>query len=292
MNTSFSQSYMGFLFAGAIIMAFASGAMAAYAAEFTVEIPQAAVAPGSELVADVWLDTQGESINALAGTLLFPADLIEASAIRDGGSLVTIWLEPPAAREAGRISFSGITPGGYAADRGFLFSVVFRATEEDVGIFSFSDMQAFKNDGEGTPALVSNVSVEFSVSAQAALSAPSEIADTEPPEPFVLELVENPLAFDGKKVLVFAAHDKSSGIARYEVCEGFFVLCVTAESPYVLARQSTDVLVRVNAFDHSGNMRVAYLYTPWAVARYASYGILAILALVGVFFAARRFIHR
>ena len=288
MNAAFVQpSWAHLAFAGMLCVLFLLLGVPAYAAQFSIEIPKDAVAPESEFVADVWLNTQGESLNALEGRLLFP-DALEVAGISDGGSVVTVWLDAPMSRGPGSISFSGITPGGYNAERGFLFSVVFRAKEEGVAALSFEHMQVFLNDGNATPAPVSEISAKLVISEEAPSSL-SDVSDTTPPEPFSLALAESPVAFDGKKVLIFAAQDKGFGVARYEVCEGFFASCVVADSPYVLQQQSTDSFITVHAVDHSGNVRTAYLFTVRALMRYASYGILAILLCIGALLLLARF---
>src|SRR3989344_2123178 len=272
----------------AILFLFAT--LPASAATLFVELAPKTVAPGSTVVANVLLDTEGELLNAFEGTILFPTDVFVVKELRDGNTLVNVWIEPPREREPGRISFSGITPGGYTGERGILLSVVFEAVKEGDGTVSLDKIQLLKNDGEGTPASISlpSVSPSVMVSKEAGSSDVSEVSDTESPEPFSLEVMQNEGVFDGKQVLIFATQDKISGINYYEVCEGILATCVRAESPYVLKYQRADRYITVKAVDFYGNERVAVLFTSRAAWRYAFYLIIGILFIAGCVYFVRR----
>ena len=272
----------------AILFLFAT--LPASAATLFVELAPKTVAPGSTVVANVLLDTEGELLNAFEGTILFPTDLFVVKELRDGNTLVNVWIEPPREREPGRISFSGITPGGYTGKRGTLLSVVFEAVKEGDGTVSFDKIQLLKNDGEGTPASISlpSVSPSVMVSKEAGSSDVSETPDAEPPEPFPIEVTQDRDVFDGKRVLIFTTQDKISGINYYEVCEGLFAECVRAESPYVLKYQRADRYITVKAVDFYGNERAAVLFTSRAAWRYAFYLIIGILFIAGCVYFVRR----
>ena len=259
----------------------------AHAAELSVEMAHDSVPPQSEFIATVFVDAKGEAVNAFEGALVFPADQLAVKEIRDGSSVVTVWIQKPEAKEAGRITFSGITPGGYAGKRGAVFSVVFVASREGMGALALQNIQVLKNDGAGTPASVETVSANFHISKTATADV-FESKDVTPPEPFSIQIAEDPSAFDGKKFLVFDTHDKGQGIAYFEVCEGIFSACVRAGSPYELKNQKADVLIGVHAVDGAGNKRTEYLCTPGALIRYALYIFLAILGIVSALFAFRR----
>ena len=280
--------YRKSLFVGAVALCLLV-ATPVYAAKFTIELPSISVAPGSEVMASVYFDTQNESINAVGGTFSVPAFLKIAS-VRDGSSIVPVWVEAPkASSDDSEVVFAGITPGGYRGERGLLFSVVLRAGEsEGSGTLLLSDLQALKNDGKGTDAKVTSAPAKLVVSSKSALATSTEKADITPPESFAIQLVQTPDAFGGQKALIFATQDKGSGVARYEVCEGFFASCTTGESAYVLKGQRADTRITVVAYDASGNARAEHLYTPAAIMRYALYAIFVILLGVGAWFLSRR----
>ena len=288
MHCAMTHTRRYILLTGAAI--FLLAATSASAARLSVGVEPVSVKSGSKVIATVTLDTEGELLNAFEGNILFPTDLFIVKELRDGNTLVNVWIEPPREREPGRISFSGITPGGYNGKRGTLLSVVFEAIKEGEGIVSLDKIQVLKNDGEGTLASISlpSVSPSVMVSKEAGSSDVSETPDTESPEPFSLEVMQNEGVFDGKQVLIFATQDKISGINYYEVCEGILATCVRAESPYVLKYQRADRYITVKAVDFYGNERVAVLFTSRAAWRYAFYLIIGILSIAGCVYFVRR----
>jgi hypothetical protein len=242
------------------------------AATVAVEFERAELRVGDTVRAHIVIDTEGERLNAFEGALTFPLDIVSLERIEEGGD--------------GVVRFSGITPGGYAGERGVLFTAVFRGGAEGVGRFSFDAVRSFLNDGAGTEARVTYMAFNAAVSNDAAASSDAA-ADAVPPEPFTLTVSRSSDAFDGQPFLVFQAQDKDSGIARYEACIGIFASCRSAESPLLLER--TDVLITVKAFDHDGNERTARLFTYEAKMRYALYAFAGILILIAGAFALRRF---
>lgn len=276
-----------FFLKGAIMMLLCFSAPLAYAAQLTIELPDQGIGFGSDFIATVLLDTQHETLNAFEGQLTFSTDILEIKEIRDGNSLVTLWLDAPKAHED-TILFSGVTPSGYQGSRGTLFSIVFHSKKEGEGLFAWRNVQTFKNDGQGTPVATQSSSRTFSVSQNFPASLVMEVLDVTPPESFAITMTQSSYAFEGKNVLVFDAQDKHSGIDHYEVCEGLFAACLYAESPYALVDQSGGIFITVKAFDRAGNMRAAYLLSDSAMVRYAFRGILAILLCVSFVFLFAR----
>ena len=256
-----------------------------FAVEISIQLSHDSVAPRSEFIASVYIDTEGEDLNAYEGGVRYPTDLLELKEVRDGGSIATVWLTSPAL-ENSDIVFSGITPGGYRGESGFLFSLVFRAKQVGRGAIRVEDILVLKNDGEGTQAASSRRDARVVVSSEAQPSS-ADVVDTDPPEPFELSIVETPEAFEGKRALIFVAHDKSSGIDHYEVCEGLFGHCVRAQSPHMLVREN-NLFITVKAVDTRGNIRSAHLYTVLWKEQYLWYAILAILCIVGLLYIVRR----
>jgi hypothetical protein len=82
------------------------------------------------------------------------------------------------------------------------------------------------------------------------------LVDTKPPEVFAPQLTRD--VVPGKLVLIFAAHDATSGVVRYRVQEGE-VVTEEASSPYILRDQRGAPALTVTAFDAAGNETVATL---------------------------------
>src|SRR5882672_8977696 len=76
------------------------------------------------LKVNLLFNTEEESINAVAGKVIFPADLLELKTVQDGSSIINLWVDKPFLQNNGQVSFSGLTPGGYKGGGGFLFSLL------------------------------------------------------------------------------------------------------------------------------------------------------------------------
>lgn len=225
----------------------------------------------------VYLDAEGEDINAVEGSLIFPPDILEAVSISDGNSAINFWIEEPRPSTSGRIFFSGIIPGGMNG-KAFVMAVDFRAKTAGTASIGFEAARALKNDGEGSPAPLSLSASEIAVTAGARVSVPQPPADREPPEDFAPQISSTPSLFGGQLFLVFAAQDKGSGIGGYEVCEKGFA-CLKAQSPYLLKNQRSDSEIAVRAEDKSGNVRMATVQ-PLYPASSRGWGVYAVSAII------------
>jgi hypothetical protein len=216
---------------------------------------------GQEFAADLKLDTAGAAVNAVEGKLVLPPQ-VTVKEIRDGDSIVNFWIERPQAAAAA-IAFSGITPGGYDGKDGLLFTVVFTAKEAGAGEISIVEAKALLNDGEGSAADLKLNPLRLNVLPGRALAPVAAIADTLPPEPFTPLIASSTEIFGGKNFLVFAAQDKGSGIAYYEIKEvgsvilGLITPWRRGESPYLLTDQGLGSKIYVKAVDKAGNALVA-----------------------------------
>ncbi len=234
---------------------------------------------------DFLLNTEKETVNAVDGTLLFPADLVEVKEIRDGNSIINLWVERPKL-VAGKIVFSGITPGGYRGDRGQLFSVIFHTLKTGDGLFDFSQIHVLLNDGQGTEVKTTITPMKISVSTKSTSPPTSyDIVDADPPEAFTLSLGREKSIENNKWFVVFATQDKGVGIDHYEIQEAFRSQpddgkWLSATSPFILKDQGLGSYIFVKAIDKKGNQRVAILAPTSFFGRYKKYLIWSIL-LVG-----------
>ena len=233
----------------------------------------------------VFINTDGESINAVEGKIVFPEKLLKLKEIRDGNSIINFWIERPKVSN-GEVLFSGITPGGFIDKQGLIFSVVFQARQAGRGSVEIREIKALLNDGKGTATNTSISNLELVISGSTAAAPPPVIEnkDTDLPEAFEPMVASDSAIFDGKYFLVFATQDKGSGIGHYEVREKFWAGFVTAASPYLLQNQRLDKKIFVKAIDKSGNERVVMLPPqkplPW-YRHYAIFAILLVLIVVG-----------
>ena len=267
-----------------------------FAANIFLDAKSQFLTQGEEFLVNVFLNTEGESINAVEGKLMFSADLLEAREIRDGNSIINFWIERPKVSK-GEILFSGIIPGGYLDKQGLIFSIVFQARQAGRGSVEIREIKALLNDGKGTATNTTISNLELVISGPTPLETPSltgqaaaapppvvENKDTDLPETFEPMVASDSAIFDGKYFLVFATQDKGSGIGHYEVREKFWAGFVTAASPYLLQNQRLDKKIFVKAIDKNGNERIVMLPPqkplPW-YRHYAIFAILLVLIVVG-----------
>jgi hypothetical protein len=261
------------------------------AAEIYFGAQSPTVVVGQLFEVGVFLNTKEETLNALEGEIVIPTDAVALREVRDGGSVVNLWLEKPKASISGdKVAFSGVLPGGYAGPRGYLFSLILEAKKD--GPFSVSSLQEhmYRHDGEGTEIAISRsplaMRIEATTTTPPVLLAPF---DPDAPESFVPSVTQFADAFDGKYVLIFTTQDKGSGIARYEVAErrlwpwessdASALRWKEAVSPYVLEDQDLKSTIFVRAFDYAGNVRSA-LVQPMKPVPYLKYVGLCILFLI------------
>jgi len=246
----------------------------------------------------VLLNTQGQEVNAVEGTILFPADALELRAIYEGGSIASFWVQKPALRQQGEVVFSGVMPGGIEDSKGFLFSLVFLAREVASVALETVEERVLLNDGQGSAAVIQRAPATLHITKTATGEEFVLLLDDEVPESFTPQIARDKDVFDGKWFVVFATQDKTSGIAGYSVLETTRVQrqegtdevapregssWLAAESPYLLKDQELKSYVFVKALDKAGNERIAVLsptnQRQWYENPVAQ-GILGLLVLV------------
>lgn len=239
--------------------------IATLAAVFSFNVSDEVIRVGDQFEVTVMMDTEGERVNAVQGTLVFPEHLLEAQSFDDGNSIINFWIEKPG------INFAGAIPGGYSG-KGKLFSVVFYAKSEGVASLNIKEALALLNDGRGTPAQLSMRTEKINISGLAPDESPRTVVRPEdkiPPVGFTPEISQNPVLFDGKYFLIFATQDKESGVDFYEVSEEKGALrwlfgpnrenFMKGESPYLLKDQSLESWIFIRAVDRAGNERLTIL---------------------------------
>ncbi len=239
------------------------------AAKLYLDTPAQEVGIGQRMEVVVRLDTEGEIINAVEGTVELPS-LVSVENIRDGNSLIAFWAERPHRATDYSITFSGIIPGGWRGNNGELFSFIIETHGEGSKTITISKARTLLHDGEGTETTTKVAPLALRVSVSTPLFDFVEVAeDTEPPEQFIPQIAQDPNIFSGDRFLVFATQDKQSGIDHYEVLETRTYLedeemgvWEVAESPYRIKDQRLKNLVYVRAIDRAGNTRVAIFKLP------------------------------
>lgn len=213
-------------------------------------------------IVDVMIESH-EALNAIEGEILFPSDLLHVESLSSAESALAMWIRPPTVEQS-LISFSGIAPGGFKNVPRRIFSITFIPQGTGTRTLTFKKILALVHNGNGSTASLSQKSLPFTIAdtprrtADAAHDMPS---DAIPPEHFIPEIGKDAALFGGKWFIAWIAHDKQSGVIRYELCETMYASCtqgaewLPVTSPYPLRDQTLRSFVHLRAIDAFGNIR-------------------------------------
>lgn len=135
----------------------------------------AQVSPAKNFTVRVVVNTQGKTINNAEGVIRFPKDLVDAVSVSSGGSIFSLWVEPPSfSNGSGTISFNGGVPNPGFKGSGQVMSVVFKAKKAGTANLTFTSAAVRENDGLGTNILTGQGGASIAI---------VEEKPTEPEEP-------------------------------------------------------------------------------------------------------------
>ena len=197
-------------------------------------------------------------INALEGVIAYPEDILELKMIKDGNSIIPLWIQRPTSVN-NTVVFSGIIPGGFEGViraltfpeilPGEIFVLQFKALKQGVADITIQEARALLHDGLGTEIFLVKNNAQINVDSYFFENV-IEIDDTDSPIILQAEIIREEDLFSGNRALIFQVSDKGSGIDYVEVKE-FGIGWQKAESPYELKRKSGSVQIRV--FDKNNN---------------------------------------
>ena len=283
------QNYLLLIILGVLILFFV---VKPVSAGFFFEAPAPEIANGSDFEVKVLVDSQNQNINAFEGNIVFPKDYLTLKSINDNNSLISLWLNRPQLRidDYNKVFFSGIIPGGYNGEGGYLFSLIFTTRQTgEIKIYSNND-KILINDGLGTSLATNQSPLLLKISDQVPQQNYITPPDQELPETFIPLISRDLNLFNNKWFLVFTTQDKASGIDHYEVAErrelkifnfrlGFGDYLV-ADSPYLLRDQGLKSNIYVKAVDKSGNEQIAVVLAPNSLKWYENYWFWFIIILI------------
>lgn len=124
------------------------------------------VTVGQTFTIRVAVNTQDKTINNAEATVRFPTDLIEVVSVSQGGSIFSLWVEPPAfSNGSGTISFNGGVPNPGFKGSGNIISAVVRAKKEGTATLNLTNGSVRENDGLGTNILTGQGRVSVTIAA-------------------------------------------------------------------------------------------------------------------------------
>jgi len=264
-----------------------------HAAELTLDSPVTEAGIGQIVETKLVLDTQHEAINVVGGEIFFPAELLEITAIKDGNSIISFWIEKPHL-ENGRIVFVGVIPGGYTGEQGPIFSFQLRTKQTGTAVITVGKGVALLNDGQGSNAPLSIVNSRLAISSDFPIGSLISEKDVYPPEQFQPEIARQPSIFDNHYFVAFTAQDKDAGLDHYELLEKralfqpSFKQGKLVTSPYLLEDQELKSWILLKAVDRSGNERVVVI-APTNVRFYErpSFIVLILIAVLLLYIVGR-----
>lgn len=130
--------------------------------------------PGQTATLSVSVDSSGEAMNAVSGTLVVPKDILEITGVSKTSSIISLWVTEPAfSAAAGTVSFEGVVPNpGYTGANGRILSVTLRGKGAGSGATSFISASVLANDGNGTNILTDLSTASITVSPKATGEGP------------------------------------------------------------------------------------------------------------------------
>ena len=120
---------------------------------------------GSTFTVSVFLNTEGNEINAVWAELKFPPEILQITSPTTGNSFISEWILPPNySNERGIISFRGGIPEGITTSAGLVSSITFRAKASGTAKIEFrKESKVLLNDGKGTNVLTNTINGEYQI---------------------------------------------------------------------------------------------------------------------------------
>lgn len=263
-----------------------------------VEKPVEDVRVGDTVLLNVYVNTDGQEINAIDGSVTLDGDY-EIRTVSTAGSIFEVWASKPSL-EGNRITFVGGSTAGVFGSRLKVFSVAVKPLDSEGINFSANDVKIFLNDGKGTTIMAEGISKQIQV-AQGTNATPRNelekiiLEDKTQPEEFDVIVGQDADTFEGNYFASFNAIDAGSGIDRYEVIEEGYP-AVRSGNTYVLRNQDLSGKLIVRAVDNAGNVRTIEVNVQDVVSESNSINwfavIVASLILLLIFYAKKFFKRR
>ena len=146
---------LAFVICSGILFLFFAGVQEAQASVLKLQPSTGTFTVGSTFDVSVYLDTEGEFVNAIDVNLEFPARTLQLSSPSTGPSIIEIWTSPPRFNnQTGTIELLGGIPRGINVSNGLIIKLTFRVKSTGSAIVKFSDAsRVLLNDGLGSDSL-------------------------------------------------------------------------------------------------------------------------------------------
>ena len=137
---------------------------------------------GGQISISVKVNTEGESINAVDGTIGFNPAMLEVKSVAKG-SVMNLWVQEPSySNSAGNVNFGGVVLNpGYSGSSGNIIIVVFKAKATGKAEVNFKAGSVLANDGYGTNVLKAMNGASFNIATGAIQQQPLASPKAEAP---------------------------------------------------------------------------------------------------------------
>ncbi len=195
----------------------------------------------------VYVSSSDQSINAVSGSVSFPADKLEVVALTKSGTVVNLWVqEPNFSNTSGTVSFEGLVLNpGYKGSGGKVINISFRVKSGGNGTaeLSFKNGSVLANDGKGTNVLSGLGKASFT------LGAPKDsTVETTPPSAILPPPTEAKATGSGPKLISTTHPDQNKWFTAKKALLSWVVPAGVSS-------------VRLK-FDQSPNTTPGVVYTP------------------------------
>ncbi len=140
------------IFVGALFLLFPN---LSFGADLKIGANYSTYQVGDNVSVRVSVASPGQAINAVSGTLKFPADKLQVVSLSKASSVVNLWVQEPAfSNTTGEVNFEGaILNPGFVGASGLALTINFKAKKEGTVNLNYSVGSILANDGQGTNVL-------------------------------------------------------------------------------------------------------------------------------------------
>ncbi|TSC76188.1 MAG: Uncharacterized protein G01um101431_809 [Parcubacteria group bacterium Gr01-1014_31] len=126
-----------------------------HAASLSIGPATGTVTVDSTFDISLFVNTEGDTVNALEVSVSFPPDKLQLVSPTAGKSVIELWTGPPRFNNlTGRIDLQGGIPGGLKVSQGQVIKLTFRARSVGTALVKFLDnSKVLNHDGRGTDVL-------------------------------------------------------------------------------------------------------------------------------------------
>lgn len=153
------------LFFALVIIISLSLASQVEAASLSLSPASSSYLRNKQFVVTVYVNSDQQSLNAVAGTIAFPKDKLEVLSVSKSGTIFNFWVQEPSFSNAsGKVNFEGVVLNpGFKGSAGKLISITFKTKAAGEAKLSFGAASILANDGKGTNILNGTGVASFSI---------------------------------------------------------------------------------------------------------------------------------